>query len=200
MLIVDETAGEKSSAEAVGAVRQYSGTVGSVTYPVTLTCATGRGYMVTVRALYLPEGCAADEKHRELAGVPEEVPFATKPQLAAGQGIRLKSWHRWIAVCLPAYISPAVAMHRLQEASSGPGRQADPGHRPGAAAAARHRHPAPQQTGPTGCNGQRGDAATSTEPAKPVNVGIPRPRQHHHHNELQMPYVTAMRTPWKQVP
>ncbi len=34
------------------------------------------------RALYLPQACAADEEHRELAGVPEEVMFATKPQLA----------------------------------------------------------------------------------------------------------------------
>ena len=32
--------------------------------------------------MYLPEGCAADEEHRELAGIPEEVLFATKPQLA----------------------------------------------------------------------------------------------------------------------
>ena len=30
----------------------------------------------------LPEGCAADEEHRELAGIPGEVLFATKPQLA----------------------------------------------------------------------------------------------------------------------
>ena len=49
---------------------------------VTLTYATGRGHALIGRALYLPEGCAADEEHRELAGVPEEVLFATKPQLA----------------------------------------------------------------------------------------------------------------------
>ena len=49
---------------------------------MTLTYATGRGHALIGRALYLPEGCAADEEHRELAGVPEEVMFATKPQLA----------------------------------------------------------------------------------------------------------------------
>lgn len=32
--------------------------------------------------MYLPGACAADEEHRELAGVPEEVTFASKPQLA----------------------------------------------------------------------------------------------------------------------
>ena len=50
--------------------------------PVTLAFATSRGHALIGRALYLPEGCAADEEHRELAGVPEEVLFATKPQLA----------------------------------------------------------------------------------------------------------------------
>ena len=49
---------------------------------VTLTYASGRGHALIGRALYLPEGCAADEEHRELADVPEEVLFATKPQLA----------------------------------------------------------------------------------------------------------------------
>src|SRR5690242_8596657 len=49
---------------------------------VALTYVTGRGHALIGRALYLPEGCAADEEHRELAGVPEEVMFATKPQLA----------------------------------------------------------------------------------------------------------------------
>ena len=46
---------------------------------MTLTYASGRGHALVGRALYLPEGCAADEEHRELAGVPEEVLFATKP-------------------------------------------------------------------------------------------------------------------------
>jgi SRSO17 transposase len=85
VLIVDETADEKSSADAAGAARQYSGTTGGVALcqvAVTVTYATGRGHALIDRALYLPEGCAADEEHRELAGIPEEVLFATKPQLA----------------------------------------------------------------------------------------------------------------------
>ena len=85
VLIVDETADEKSSADCVGAARQYSGTTGGIALcqvAVTLTYAAGRGHALIGRALYLPGGCAADEEHRELAGVPEEVMFATKPQLA----------------------------------------------------------------------------------------------------------------------
>ena len=87
VLIVDETADEKSSADAAGAARQYSGTVGGIALcqvAVTLTYATSRGHALIGRALYLPEACAADEEHRELAGIPEEVMFATKPQLADG--------------------------------------------------------------------------------------------------------------------
>ena len=49
---------------------------------VTLTYATRRGRALFGRALYLPGACAADEERRELAGVPEEVVFAGKPQLA----------------------------------------------------------------------------------------------------------------------
>src|SRR5262249_15433531 len=65
--------------------RQYSGTGGGVALcqvAVTLTYATGRGHALIGRALYLPGACAGDEERRELAGVPEEVMFATKPQLA----------------------------------------------------------------------------------------------------------------------
>jgi SRSO17 transposase len=85
VLIVDETADEKSSADCVGSARQYSGTVGGIAMcqvAVTLTCAAPAGHALIGRALYLPEGWAADEERRDLAGVPDEVMFATKPQLA----------------------------------------------------------------------------------------------------------------------
>jgi SRSO17 transposase len=82
----------------VGAARQYSGTVGGIALcqvTVTVTLATSRGHALIGRALYLPGACAADEEHRELAGVPEEVMFASKPELAGdllarahGRGIR----------------------------------------------------------------------------------------------------------------
>src|SRR5262249_7287557 len=83
VLIVDETADEKSSGTAAGAARQYSGTVGGVALcqvAVTLTYASRRGHALIGRALYLPEACAADEEHRELAGVPAGGRFPTRPQ------------------------------------------------------------------------------------------------------------------------
>ena len=47
--------------------------------------------------------------------------------------------------------------------------------------------PPPGGTGPTGCTGRPGDAATSTAPAKPTGAGTPTPRQRYDHNELQLP-------------
>jgi len=98
VLIVDETADEKSSADCAGAARQYSGTLGGIALcqvAVTLTCAAPGGHALIGRALYLPADWAADEERRELAGVPGEIMFATKPQLAGrllqhahDQGIR----------------------------------------------------------------------------------------------------------------
>ena len=85
VLIVDKTADEKSSADAAGAARQDSGTTGGIALcqvTVTLTYAIGRGHTLIGEALSLPEACAADEEHRELAGVPEQVMFASKPQQA----------------------------------------------------------------------------------------------------------------------
>jgi SRSO17 transposase len=85
VLIVDETADEKSSTDCAGAACQYSGTVGGTALcqvAVTLTYAAPGGHALIGRALYLPEGWAADDERRELAGVPDDVMFETKPQLA----------------------------------------------------------------------------------------------------------------------
>ena len=85
VLIVDETGDAKTSADCAGAARQYSGTLGGIALcqvTVTLTCASPAGHALIGRALYLPADWAADEERRELAGVPDDVMFATKPQLA----------------------------------------------------------------------------------------------------------------------
>jgi SRSO17 transposase len=85
VLIVDETADEKSPADCAGAARQYSGTVGGIAMcqvAATLTCASPAGHALIGRTLYLPADWDADEERRELAGVPDEIMFATKPQLA----------------------------------------------------------------------------------------------------------------------
>jgi len=85
VLIVDETADEKSSADCAGAARQYSGTAGGIALcqvAVTLTYAAPAGHALIGRSLYLPADWAADEERRELAGVPGEITLATKPQLA----------------------------------------------------------------------------------------------------------------------
>ena len=72
--------------------------------------------------------------------------------LDAGQVIRWRSWHRWTAICLLAYLylAVAVAVQRQQEASSDQDAGLIPVTDPGAAAAvARHRHPAaPARPGP----------------------------------------------------
>jgi SRSO17 transposase len=85
VLIVDETGDAKSSTDCAGAARQYSGTLGGIALcqvAVTLTVAGPAGHALIGRALYLSEDWAADEERRELAGVPDEVMFETKPQLA----------------------------------------------------------------------------------------------------------------------
>jgi SRSO17 transposase len=103
VLVVEETADEKSSAVAAGAARQHSGTVGGVALcqvAVTVTYATGRGHAPIGPALYLPEACAGDEEHRELADIPEEVMFATKPQLA--DALLDRAHHLWIRAAFVA--------------------------------------------------------------------------------------------------
>ncbi|CAA9302550.1 MAG: Mobile element protein [uncultured Chloroflexia bacterium] len=85
VLIIDETGFLKKGTKSVGVKRQYSGTAGRVEncqIGVFLTDASPRGRTFLDRELYLPKEWANDRERREEAGVPEEVTFATKPQLA----------------------------------------------------------------------------------------------------------------------
>lgn len=86
VLVVDETGDAKSSTDAVGAAQQYSGALGGIglcQVAVHLTYAGAEGNALVDRTLYFTRDWAADEERRLLTGVPDEVVFATKPQLAA---------------------------------------------------------------------------------------------------------------------
>jgi SRSO17 transposase len=85
VLVIDETGFLKKGTKSVGVKRQYSGTAGRIEncqIGVFLAYAAPRGRTFLDRELYLPKEWAADAKRRTEAGVPKEVEFATKPQLA----------------------------------------------------------------------------------------------------------------------
>lgn len=85
VLRADETGDAKSSTDCVRAGRQYSGAIGGVglrQVAVHLAAATATTKVIIDRVLYLPADWAADEERRDVAGVPEEIALATKPQQA----------------------------------------------------------------------------------------------------------------------
>jgi SRSO17 transposase len=85
VLVVDETGDLKKGAQTVGVQRQYTGTAGKVDnaqVAVYLAYATGAGHGVIDRELYLPQGWIDDPARCRAAGVPDQVGFATKPELA----------------------------------------------------------------------------------------------------------------------
>jgi SRSO17 transposase len=102
VLIVDESGVAKCGAKSVGVARQYCGATGKIDncqVGVFLAYASRHGHTLLDTRLYLPEDeWAKDTARRQAAGVPAEVVFRTKPQLAAelllgpGQAIR----HGWI--------------------------------------------------------------------------------------------------------
>jgi SRSO17 transposase len=59
------------------------GGIGLCLVAVPLAYASGCGHALIDRELYLPAGWAEDEERRLLRHVPDEIGFATKPQLAA---------------------------------------------------------------------------------------------------------------------
>jgi SRSO17 transposase len=86
--VVDDTGFPKKGSHSVGVTRQYCGQVGkqeNCRVAVSLSIATWTSSLPIAWRLYLPEIWASDPKKRKQAGVPEEIRFETKPQIALGQ-------------------------------------------------------------------------------------------------------------------
>jgi SRSO17 transposase len=86
VLVIDETGFLKQGKASCGVTRQYTGSAGKVTncqIGVFAAYASRHGHAFIDRALYLPKLWASDRARRTAAHVPEEVGFATKPQLAS---------------------------------------------------------------------------------------------------------------------
>jgi SRSO17 transposase len=84
VLVLDETGFLKKGDKSCGVQRQYSGTAGRIEncqIGVFLAYASRHGQALIDRALYLPESWTKDPQRCAVAGVPETVRFATKPQL-----------------------------------------------------------------------------------------------------------------------
>lgn len=85
VLVIDETGFLKKGTQSVGVARQYSGTAGRIEncqIGVFLAYVSPHGQAFVDRALYLPQAWTQDAGRREAAGIPPEVAFATKGDLA----------------------------------------------------------------------------------------------------------------------
>lgn len=86
--IVDDTGFPKKGSHSVGVARQYCGQVGkqdNCRVAVSLSLATWFSSLPIAYRLYLPEVWAQHQKRRTGVGIPREVRFQTKPQIALDQ-------------------------------------------------------------------------------------------------------------------
>jgi SRSO17 transposase len=86
--IVDDTGMPKKGRHSVGVTRQYCGALGkqeNCQVAITLTLANEAVSVPAAYQLYLPHTWAEDMKRRRAAGVPDEIRFRTKWQIALEQ-------------------------------------------------------------------------------------------------------------------
>jgi SRSO17 transposase len=93
--LIDEVSFPKQGEHSVGVARQYCGALGKTAncqVAVTLDLGTEQSSTPLDWALYLPEKWINDPVRRKKAGVPEEVTFKTKPELAMDLIDEVKGW------------------------------------------------------------------------------------------------------------
>ena len=86
--IIDDTGFPKQGRHSVGVARQYCGQLGkqdNCQVAVSLSLANHHASLPVAYQLYLPQEWADDHERRRKAGVPEEVAFKTKPEIALEQ-------------------------------------------------------------------------------------------------------------------
>ncbi len=86
--IIDDTGFPKKGNHSVGVARQYCGMLGkqdNCQVAVSVSLACDQGSVPVAWQLYLPEDWSKDLVRRQEAGVPDEVHFATKTQIALAQ-------------------------------------------------------------------------------------------------------------------
>ena len=85
--IIDDTGFLKQGTHSVGVQRQYTGSAGKIAncqVGVSLSLATRSDLLPVDFELYLPTSWTDDDARRLEAGIPDEVVFKTKPELALG--------------------------------------------------------------------------------------------------------------------
>ena len=86
--IIDDTGFPKQGRHSVGVARQYCGQLGkqdNCQVAVSLSIANHHASLPVAYRLYLPEQWVADDERRRKAGVPEDIRFKTKPEIALEQ-------------------------------------------------------------------------------------------------------------------
>ncbi|MEG6550577.1 IS701 family transposase [Desulfocurvibacter africanus] len=86
--IIDDTSFPKKGMHSVGVARQYCGALGKLSncqVAVSLSIATKRASLPIAYRLYLPKEWVDDAKRRAKTGVPQDVAFATKQDIALAQ-------------------------------------------------------------------------------------------------------------------
>ena len=86
--IIDDTGFPKKGQHSVGVTRQYCGQLGkqdNCQVAVSLSLANHHASLPVAYRLYLPEDWVKDSGRRRKTGVPEEVSFKTKPEIALEQ-------------------------------------------------------------------------------------------------------------------
>ena len=85
ILVIDETSFRKRGKKSAGVKKQYCGTTGTIEncqVGVFLSYVSPKGYTLIDRELYLPKEWIDDPERCREAGIPEELRFQTKCELA----------------------------------------------------------------------------------------------------------------------